>query len=193
MPTQTNYTKIKRLNVFDGEKDLQKFLEVNFTESLKQMIKVTVKTMVKQEMESFRKQFEEKIYFNGFYGRNMISSFGKIEDVPIPRFRNADSRMDLKTLDVFDQEKGKFMQVIQQMHLLGISQRKIRYLAQNCFGINLSANRVGVIYRELAEKEELDINNQSWMMILSIFCWTVSGKKPKVTAGRLINRFCSAP
>ena len=82
MPTQTNYTKIKRLNVFDGEKDLQKFLEVNFTESLKQMIKVTVKTMVKQEMESFRKQFEEKIYFNGCYDRNMISSFGKIEDVP---------------------------------------------------------------------------------------------------------------
>lgn len=160
MPTQTNYTKIKRLNVFDGEKDLQKFLEVNFTESLKQMIKVIVKTMVKQEMESFRKQFEEKIYFNGSYGRNMLSSFGRIENIPIPRFRSSTAGMDLKTLGVFDQEKGKFMQVIQQMHLLGISQRKIRYLAQSCFGINLSANRVGVIYRELAEKEEVNINNQ---------------------------------
>lgn len=160
MPTQTNYTKIKRLNVFNGEKDLQKFLEVNFTESLKQMIKVTVKAMVKEEMEVFRKQFEDKIYFNGYYGRNMISSFGEIKAVPVPRFRNEVPGMSLSSLGVFETEKDKFMHLLQQMHLLGISQRKIRYLAQSCFGINVSTNRVGTVYRELAEKEAVNINNK---------------------------------
>ena len=63
-PTQGNYTKIKKLEIFQEEKELQRFLETNFTESLKQMIRVTVKTMVKSEMESFRKEFEEKMYFN---------------------------------------------------------------------------------------------------------------------------------
>jgi len=160
IPTQNNSTKIKRLEVFSEEKELQKFLETNFTESLKQMIKVTVKTMVKAEMETFRKQFEEKLQFNGYYGRNMTSSFGKVEDIPIPRFRQPVPGMDLKTVGVFAEEQEKFMYLIEQMHLLGISQRKIKHLAKLCFGIPISTDRVGAIYRELVEKEDLNINHQ---------------------------------
>lgn len=160
IPTQNNSTKIKRLEIFSEEKELTKFLETNFTESLKQMIKVTVKTMVKQEMETFRKQFEEKLQFNGYYGRNMISTFGKVADIPIPRFREAVPGMDLKTTGVFAEEQQKFMKLIEQMHLLGISQRKIKHLARICFGIPISVDRVGVIYRELAEKEEININSK---------------------------------
>jgi len=43
---------------------------------------------------------------------------------------------------------------------LGISQRKIKHLAQSCFGINLSVNRVGAVYRELAQKEAVNINTK---------------------------------
>jgi transposase-like protein len=159
MPTHGNFSKIKRLPVFEQAKDLTKFLEVNFTESLRQLVRLTVTTMLKEEMETFRKQFEEKLYFNGYYSRNMLSSFGKVEGVPVPRFRQP-SGNNWQSLNVFDAEKDKFMKLIEQMHLLGISQRKIRYLANKCFGIKLSANRVGVVYRELAEKEEVNINSQ---------------------------------
>lgn len=161
MPTQQgNITKIKRLEVFSEERELQKFLETNFTESLKQMIKVTVKTMIKAEMETFRKEFSEKLQFNGYYDRNMISSFGKVEDIPIPRFRQTVPGMELKTTGVFNEERGRFMKLIEQMHLLGISQRKVKHLASVCFGIPLSANRVGAIHRELAEKEGVNINQK---------------------------------
>ena len=160
IPTQGNNTKVKKLEIFSEEKELTKFLETNFTESLKQMIKVTVKTMVKTEMETFRKQFEEKLQFNGYYGRNMVSSFGKVEDIPIPRFREAVPGMDLKTTGVFAEEQQKFMKLIEQMHLLGISQRKIKHLSRICFGIPISVNRVGAIYRELVEKEEVNINRK---------------------------------
>jgi len=159
MPTHGNFSKIKRLPVFEQAKDLTKFLEVNFTESLRQLVRLTVTTMLKEEMETFRKQFEEKLYFNGYYSRNMLSSFGKVEGVPVPRFRQP-SGNNWQSLNVFDAEKDKFMKLIEQMHLLGISQRKIRYLANKCFGIKLSANRVGVVYRELAEKEEVNIISQ---------------------------------
>ena len=160
IPTQGNNTKIKKLEIFQEEKELQKFLETNFTESLKQMIRVTVKTMVKTEMEGFRKQFEEKLQFNGYYERNMISSFGKVSDIPIPRFRQPSGDFAPATLQVFDQEKEKFAKLIQQMHLLGISQRKIRHLAHICFGIPISTDKVGAIYKELAEKEEININSK---------------------------------
>ena len=154
MTTQNHYTKIKRLEIFSEEKELTKFLETNFTESLK------VKTMVKTEMELLRKELDKKPYFNGYYDRNMISSFGKVEDIPIPRFRQQVPGMDLKTIGVFTEEQQKFMRLIEQMHLLGINQRKIKHLSRICFGIPISADRVGVIYKELAEKEEININHQ---------------------------------
>jgi len=160
MSTQTNNSKIKRLEVFQEEKELQKFLETNFTESLKQMIRVTVKTMVKTEMEEFRKEFTEKLYFNGSYGRNMISSFGKVEDIPVPRFRQESNGYSPRALNVFEEEKGKFQKLIEQMHLLGISQRKIKLLARTCFGVPVSTAKVGAIYKELAEKEEININGR---------------------------------
>lgn len=160
LPTQSNNSKIKRLEVFREEKELQKFLETNFTESLKQMIRVTVKTMVKAEMETFRKDFEEKLYFNGTYLRNMISSFGKIEDIPVPRFREPIDNFTPSSLNVFDSEKEKFQKLIEQMHLLGISQRKIKHLARICFGMPVSTKKVGAICRELAEKEDVNINSK---------------------------------
>lgn len=160
MPTQNNNSKIARLPVFAEEKELQKFLETNFTESLKQLIKVTVKTMVKAEMEELRKGFADKPYFNGYYDRNMVSSFGKIDDIPVPRFRSIQEPMELKTMEVFTQEQAKFAQLVEQMHLLGISQRKIRQLAWLCFKVKMSPTKVGKIYRELAEKEEANLNHQ---------------------------------
>lgn len=160
MPTQSHHSKIKRLEIFKEEKELQKFLETNFTESLKNMIKITVKTLVKTEMELFRKQFAEKLYFNGTYGRNMTSSFGRIEQVPIPRFRQVPGGLELNTLSVFNQEQQKFAQLVGQMHLLGISQRKIKHLAKVCLGIPVSTKKVGAIYKELAEKEEFNLNRQ---------------------------------
>jgi putative transposase len=160
MSTQKYDTKSRKLEVFDGEKDLAKFLETNFTESLKNMIKLTVKTMVKTEMEGLRKELGEKRYFNGTYDRNMTSTFGQITDIPIPRFRQSPEDMRLSSLSIFEQEQQKFMKLVEQMHLLGISQRKIKRLAHDCFGIPISVTKVGSVYRELVEKEDVNINQK---------------------------------
>lgn len=160
MPTQGHHSTIRKLPVFSGEKELQRFLEQNFTDSLKQLIRVSVQQMVKCEMEIFRQDFDEKLQFNGNYFRQMFSAFGKIEDIPIPRFRQNNQDIDLKTLNVFDQEKEKFSRLIGQMHLMGISQRKIKQLTKICFDTDISKNRVGAVYKELADREETNINSQ---------------------------------
>lgn len=155
-----NCTRIKKLPVFESEKELGKFLESNFIQSLSQMIRLTVKTMVKTEMESLRKEIEEKMSFNGYYHRNMISSFGKVANIPIPRFRNGFGPCYPQSLSVFNSEQDRFMKLIEQMHLLGISQRKVKHLAKVCFGINLSLKKVSQVNQELAKKEEFNINSQ---------------------------------
>jgi putative transposase len=166
--TQSNSSKlIKKLPVFETEKELTKFLENSFTDSLKQLIRVTVKVMIKAEMEQFRKELLAeaatafKLYFNGHYQRNMTSSFGEVKNIPVPRFRDNPNGFTPQTLSVFDSEQEKFSKLVEQMHLMGISQRKVKKLVKTCLGVNISVNRVGEVHKQLADQEELNINTQT--------------------------------
>ncbi|HRY74621.1 MAG TPA: IS256 family transposase [Candidatus Dojkabacteria bacterium] len=157
--TTTPKKVVNKLPVFDNDRQLESFMSSNFLESLKQMIRITVNTIVRQEMDKFRSEMDDKIYFNGNYNRQMLSTMGKIDNVPIPRFRQSNG-FSPSSLSVFDSEQDKFMKLVEQMHLNGISQRKISKLAKDCFGITLSKNRVGKVYVDFAKKEEMNINSQ---------------------------------
>lgn len=82
--------------VFNSDEELQRFLTQSFTGSLKQSIKITVKLMIKTEMEEFRKKLDQELRFNGTYGRDMVTTYGKIADIPVPRFREI-SQSDFTT------------------------------------------------------------------------------------------------
>ena len=162
--TRSNCTRISKLPVFVNESELLKFLENGFTDSLKQFIRLMIKTMMKEEMNKFRQEADSlmgKLYFNGYYPRNMLSSMGEVKGVSVPRFRNKPEGWEPKTLGIFNTEQDKFMKLVEQMHLLGISQRKIRHLMKTCLGVTVSANRVGKIYQSLAKQEEININSQA--------------------------------
>ena len=146
------------------EVDLTKYLESSFTESLRQLIRVTVKTMIKAEMEDFRKEMRDlvgTIHFNGTYPRQLMGPLGTIENIPVPRFRDNPTEFIPETMNVFGEEKDKFMGIITEMHRLGISQRKIKQLAATCFKTTISANRVGAVYKTLADQESLKVNTIS--------------------------------
>ncbi len=152
-------TTAKNLPIFNSDKELSQFLHQNLTESLKQAIRVTVKLMIKEEMEQVRQDLDEKLSFNGYYQRNLLSPVGKVSNIPVARFRQVPgNETPLASLGVFDQEKERFFQLLAEMHRLGISQRKIKNLAASVFGIRISKNRVGFLHKELAEEESLKIN-----------------------------------
>lgn len=154
-------TKAQTPPVFNSDKDLAEFLLSNLTDSLKQSIRITVKIMIRQEMDDWRKEVNEKLSFNGFYDRNMISPLGKIEGIQIPRWRESTLlTQNLRSFSVFDQEKERFYELVAQMHRLGVSQRKIKLLCDTVFGVKLSATRAGFIHKELAQSEALNINGQ---------------------------------
>jgi putative transposase len=119
--------------------------------------------MVKEEMGAFRETMKGElgaIYFNGSYSRDMKAPLGMIKDVPIPRFRDNAVGYTPQSLGVFSEQEDQFMKLVSEMHRLGVSQRKVAGIAKSCFGITLSANRVGHVYRDLAEREEATINTR---------------------------------
>lgn len=160
MKTNPMSSVSKKFDPFKSDEQLAEFLQNNAFESLKQAIKTTVKIMIKNEMEIIRKEIDERIHFNGSYQRNMLSQFGKIEGIDIPRFRQNPAGLELNSTKVFNSEKERFENLVAQMHVNGISQRKIKRIAQICFGANISTARVGKVHKDLAEQEAFQINSQ---------------------------------
>lgn len=157
-----NNHKPAKLPVFQDDQDLQQFLRRNLEDSLQQLIRVSVTTMVKAELENLRSELPAPPAFNGYYSRQLTSPYGRIEDVPVPRFRDGfTTDTTPQTLQVFETEQQRFLKIVGEMHRMGVSQRKVRQLAKLCFGITISADKVGAVHRELAAKEEAQLNNRS--------------------------------
>jgi len=152
MPNRKSDSNVLSLQT---EAELHKFLEGSFTESLRQLIRVTVKVMIKTEMEEFRKEMHDlvgTINFNGSYHRQLVGPFGSVENIPVPRFRDNPTTFIPETLGVFGEERDKFMAIMTEMHRLGISQRKIDKLARTCFKTKVTPAKLGAVYKELADQ-----------------------------------------
>ena len=158
---KNNHTSAK-LPVFNDDRDLQQFLERNLEDSLKQLIRISVTTMVKAELQSLRSELPYPPAFNGYYARQLTSPYGRIENVPVPRFREGFG-MDTtpQTLQVFETEQQRFLQIIGEMHRMGISQRKVKRLAKLCFNKDIATKTIGTIHKELAQAEEVKLNSRS--------------------------------
>ncbi len=148
---------------FKTDRELMKYMESNLTQSIKQLIRVSITTLIKEEMKTYKKEINDlvgSLSFNGYYDRHLQSTFGEVRDIPVPRFRNQPEGFAPQTLGIFAGKKQELERLIGQMHLQGISQRKVEKLVKEVYGVKLSKNRVGTIHRKLAESEETQINSQ---------------------------------
>jgi transposase-like protein len=155
--------KIRKMPIFDDEKDLSAFLEKSLTDNLKHFIRHSITTLVKAEMEQIREDLlhqPQPAYpsFNGYYNRDLVSPYGKVDNVPIPRFRNGFEGEPPTTLNGFEDEKNRTWKLLHDMHLMGISQRKVKKLADKHFGINISTKKLKDVSYELVMHESAQIN-----------------------------------
>lgn len=157
--------KIRKMPVFDDEKDLSAFLEKSLTDNLKHFIRHSITTLVKAEMEQIREELQNGLKsanhsFNGYYSRDLVSPYGKIEGIPIPRFRDGFGNNTPTTLNGFEDEKSRTWKLLHDMHLVGISQRKVKKLAEKHFGINISTKKLKDVSYDLVMHESAQINQK---------------------------------
>lgn len=148
-------------SILNTEKELNAHLLDMFGTNLKQAIKSTVSIMVRTEMEQLRGELDERLQFNGHYTRNLISPAGKVEDIPIARFRTGNDGYELKSMGLFAQEKERFYEVVANMHAVGISQRKVDAFCKRLFGKAAPPATTKQVFTELLEQEAFQINKRS--------------------------------
>lgn len=150
---------------FGSDKDLADYLLKHIGENLREAIKATVSVMVKTEMQSVRQELfatsGSAPRFNGSYPRHLVSPFGKIENVPVPRFREVlpEGTRSLSSLNVFTDEAHRMHEIAANMHLLGISQRKINELCSVMFGTKMPPKKTKEAFEELLEAEAFQVNS----------------------------------
>lgn len=148
----------KQHAVLNSEKELNQYLLDSFGNNLKQAIKSTVQILVRAEMEKLRQELDERLQFNGSYGRHLVSPVGKIENIPVARFRSGNHGYDLRTMKIFEEERDNFYNLIAYMHAAGISQRKADKLGKLLFGKAVPPAMTKEVFGELLEQEAFQIN-----------------------------------
>jgi transposase-like protein len=148
-----------------SEKELNQFLLDNLNGSLTQAIKSTVSIMIKAEMEQIRAELGHppQLSFNGYYGRHLISPVGKVENIPVPRWREGNQNLPVNSLGIFAGEQERFYELVSQLHLAGISQRKINRFCKQVFGKAVAPKTTQTVFQELLEQEAFQVNQSSLM------------------------------
>lgn len=145
---------------FNTAEELSAYLLDSLGSSLKQAVKSCVEVCVRAEMEAYRAQKDEHLVFNGSYGRNLVSTAGKVS-VDVPRFRSGNGPHDIRALSVFGEARGSFEDIVAHLHLVGVSQRKIDALGKLLFGTAIPPQETKRLYASLIEEEVFRINDRS--------------------------------
>lgn len=162
MPKHTRSTPVPHLA---NEKEINDFLLSALGKNLEAAIRSTVAILVKTEMRDLReelwKEKRESLVFNGTYPRNLISPAGKVSAIPIPRFRSGNDAYDLKSMNVFGEERNRFHELVAHLHLAGVSQRKVNRFCKNLFGTSVAPKTTKMVFEELIEEEAFQVNKTS--------------------------------
>jgi len=162
MPKRTMSVPLPHLA---NEKELSDFLLGALGKNLEQAIRSTVAILVKTEMRQLRdelwKERQEALVFNGSYPRHLVSPAGKIENIPVPRFRSGNQGHELASMRVFDLEREGFQHLVAHLHLAGVSQRKVNRFCKNLFGKAVAPRMTKTVFEELLEEEAFHVNKTS--------------------------------
>jgi len=162
MPKRTPSVPLPHLA---NEKELNNFLLDALGKNLEAAIRSTVSILVKTEMRQLRdelwKEKQESLVFNGSYPRHLVSPAGKIEAIPIPRFRSGNEGLPLASMKVFGEERDRFNELVAHLHLAGVSQRKVNRFCKNLFGKAVAPQTTKLVFEEMLEAEAFQVNKTS--------------------------------
>ena len=145
---------------FNTAEELSTYLLAALGDNLKAAVKACVEVCVRAEMEAYRVEKDEHLVFNGSYGRNLVSTVGKV-GVDVPRFRSGNGGHDIRSLSVFGEARGSFEDIAAHLHLVGVSQRKIDTLGKLLFGSAVPPQTTRRLHEELTSEEAFRVNDRS--------------------------------
>jgi len=126
------------------------FWEEDARPHVKVLIKELMENTLRQDMKNALKQewVEEKApYRNGYYSRGLVSQYGLIDGVQVPRLRNVTYKT--RVFKRYKRYQNTVEDLIEDIFLKGISTRKVGDCVQKLLDTRVSASTVSRITKRL--------------------------------------------
>jgi putative transposase len=150
--TMTPTTHHKRLDS-EGQATIEELLQ----ERLRLSIKMTLMRVLEEEVDAFvkaspyQRTFERRDYRNGTYERDLGTSMGVIEDLPVPRTRHG---YRTEMFERYRRRQAELDQAICEMFVGGVSTVRVGEVVGALSGIQPSASTVSRVFHSLEEEFE---------------------------------------
>ena len=125
---------------------------INFVEEILALVKAFIESFLEIEFEEQRKGYKKKAVRqrNGYYHRSLVTEFGLIKDIRVPRYRGVVfvSRLFKK----WQRRREKVDEIVTKMFLQGESCRDIRRIFREIYRDSLSISSVSRITNKMIKK-----------------------------------------
>ena len=120
----------------------------NFWESdarmkIKALLKMLMEDTLLTELELARDKHSGVVYRNGYYPRSLVTQFGQIQELKVPRLRQGS--FQTKVFDRYQRHQRKVEDVIEKTFLAGVSTRRVGEVLQELLETRISAEKVSRI------------------------------------------------
>lgn len=133
-----------------GQADFRELLY----EKMRQAVRVTLVALMEEEVEAFigagpyQRTAQRRDYRNGSYPRDLGTSVGQLEDLPIPRTRGG---FKTQVFERYQRRQAELDAAICGMFVQGVSQQRVGEVVEALTGIEPSPSTVSRVFHTLDE------------------------------------------
>lgn len=144
--------------VLDVVENVQEIIWSKITSGVKGFIKSFIEKLLEDELtekigaDRYKRKQERKAYRNGHYPRSLLTRFGNIEDIRVPRMDKGG--VEFSVFDRYERRRRDVDAAIGRLFLNGISTRKLKGIAKDLFGKEVSAQTVSNAFSSLDKELE---------------------------------------
>jgi transposase-like protein len=139
--------------VFEVIENLQEIIWGNIASAVKQLIKGLIENLLQDELTEkvgaarYGRNPERKGYRNGSYSRDLLTKFGLIEQIRVPRMDRGG--MTFSVFDRYEQRRWDVDAAIGRLFIQGVSTRKLKRITEELYGKAVSAQTVSNTLKQL--------------------------------------------
>jgi putative transposase len=140
-PAATPEKRLKETEV-NVQEEIWKFIAATLKQGLKRLLEGLLEDEVtaKVNVRKYERSPSRQGYRGGHYLRDLVTRYGLLEELRVPRM--AEGPIDFQLFDKYERRRPDVDAAIGRLFLQGVSTRRLRHIAQELFGCEVSATTV---------------------------------------------------
>jgi putative transposase len=125
----------------------ENFWDSNIRIRTRELLKTLMQQTLIEDIELQRRESSELVYRNGYYPRTLVTEFGTIEGLRIPRLRQGS--FDNRVFERYQRHRSEVDSLLQNIFLAGVSTRWVGEILKPLLQTQVSATKVSRVCRKL--------------------------------------------